>query len=297
MQTPIQSMTGFGTATVQSGTAAVRVDIRSVNGKGLDIRLRIPQGLEAHEAAMRKAISDQLGRGSLQVSVVVDTAMDGDSVIIDEQAFLRLASQAKHVASLADIAPPTTDTILALRGVVVQGSGAQHDPDQLGNAMLDACHQAVAALAENRTAEGQALSALLNNHLSEMERLVGKANTLADKTVAALHERLLASLQQILEPVAETRLDADRLHAEVALLATRHDIREELDRLAAHIAASRQLMDEGGMIGRKLEFLCQEFNREANTLCAKSAATAVTEIGLSMKAIIDQMREQAANVA
>lgn len=299
----LQSMTGFASASstyeVAPGeTIALRCEIRSVNGKGLDVRARFPDGMETVERAVKKIAAEAMARGSVQVSVTVETSAAKSPARLDEALFSALANQAKALAAQNGLQAPSADAILAMRGVVLSDDGRSGVP--IDEAVLEQamtlCHDAVDALAENRRSEGAVIAALLAKQIDELERLVKSCAD--DPALDSAHTKavLAKQLNRLLDTDEGQQLDADRLYVEAALLATKSDIREELDRLTAHIAAARTLLAQGGAIGRKLDFLCQEFNRETNTLCSKSSTSSLTAIGLAMKAVVDQMKEQAANL-
>ncbi|MGB7431569.1 MAG: YicC/YloC family endoribonuclease [Ahrensia sp.] len=299
----LQSMTGFASATstyeVEPGeTVCLRCEIRSVNGKGLDVRARFADGMETVERAVKKIAADAMSRGSLQVALTVETTTGKTGARIDEALFSSFAHQAKMLAAQNGLQAPSADAILSIRGVVTNDdgqSGALFDEAVLEQAMT-LCQDAVEALTDNRRSEGAVIAALIAKQIDEIEQLVHSCAH--DPALDSTHIRALLSTQlnRLLDADEGKQLDADRLHVEAALLATKSDIREELDRLTAHIAAARTLLAEGGPIGRKLDFLCQEFNRETNTLCSKSSTSSLTAIGLAMKAVVDQMKEQAANL-
>lgn len=299
----LQSMTGFARASASfetdSGeTVQLRCEIRSVNGKGLDVRTRFPDGLETVEQNAKKYAAQCLSRGNLQMSLVVETDAGKSSTRIDEALFAKLATQAKEIATNSGLQPPSADAILAMRGVVLvdENEAIGSSDEALVQHAADICREALNSLVDNRRNEGTVIGRLLADQVNEIERLTAAcAGDPALDSAQAL-VTLKAQLDRLLKADEGKTLDPDRLHAEAALLATKSDIREELDRLTAHIAAARDLLAQGGTIGRKLDFLCQEFNRETNTLCAKSSTSSLTATGLAMKAIVDQMKEQAANI-
>lgn len=294
--TDIQSMTGFASAARAIGPAIVTCDLRSVNGRSLDIKLRLPTGLESLEAPMRKRISGRLARGNTQMSLAIDRTDAQTGTRIDGDAFRRLADEAVMLARAANLPPPTADGILMARGVLIADeSAAQLGPDDADEifALID---EALDGLVGMRRTEGGALAAAVARHLGTIETLVSEAMADPASQPAAVRERLAAQIGRLLDDRSDAALDPVRLNAEAALLATKADIREETDRLLAHVAAARALLAEGGAVGRKLDFLSQELNREANTLCAKSASTGLTAIGLDLKSAIDQLREQVQNI-
>lgn len=294
----IQSMTGFGSGSVDIHGIALRADMRSVNGKGFDLRLRLPQALDDAESDFRKLINEKIKRGNVQLAISTEQGEATQSLVIDETLFATLAGQAKALAEKSGLAPPSADAILQMRGVVAASGdvGFQLDADLLRKAALAATGDALGQLVAAREQEGAATAKTMMIHLDQLETLIGQATKDPSTRSHAMHARLVEQIER-LSAVEETSIDPQRLAAEAALLATKADIREELDRLTAHVASARALFADGGAIGRKLEFLSQEFNREANTLCSKSPSASLTKIGLDLKSVIDQLREQAANIA
>ncbi|WP_424993628.1 YicC/YloC family endoribonuclease [Oceaniradius stylonematis] len=289
----IQSMTGFATAHRTIGTVRVNCDIRSVNGRSLDIKLRVPPGLEALEPGLKKRIAGRVARGNIQVSIGAEAPADAVPLAIDAGAFRHVAAQAMALSVETGLAPPTTDGVLQVRGVVLTEDGtaslAPDDSEEIG-ALVDA---ALDGLIAARRSEGAAMAALVAGHIAAIEALVDRAADEPESQPDAIGMRLSAQLERLL---GDSTLDSERLNAEVALLAAKADVTEEIDRLKAHVAAARDHLAKGGPIGRKLDFLAQEFNREANTLCSKSVSSGLTAIGLDLKSVIDQLREQVQNL-
>jgi len=290
------SMTGFADAQGGRDGLRWRWEAKSVNGRGLDLRLRLPPGLDSVEPAARVLATERFRRGSIQATLSMETADAARGLRVDAAALASAVRIAREVAAETGLAPARVDGLLALKGVIVQDDTAP--TDEVGRAARDAniletLAAALDALSKARKSEGAKLAALLEAQMAEIERLVAEASTLAATQPKALRDRLGLQLKELLEAgtVAE-----ERLAQEVALLALRADVREELDRLRAHVQEARALFASGDAIGRKLDFLAQEFNREANTLCSKSADIALTRTGLALKAAIDQFREQAQNV-
>ncbi|WP_102957909.1 YicC/YloC family endoribonuclease [Mangrovicella endophytica] len=291
---PVQSMTGFARA---EGAGGLAFELRSVNGKGLDLRLRLPQGFEIIEPELRKLASARLSRGNLQIALQQRTGEDATAFVIN-QAFLRevLAVTASLVAD-GHATLPSADGILSIRGVVETGEATRPTPEEDAARRAEALRlfgQALDALTADRRREGEALERVLRQRLDEIESLVGRAEADPARSPETIRERLAGQVREL--RAADERLDEARLHQEVSLLATRADIREELDRLRAHVEAARALLSEGGPIGRRLDFLSQELNRESNTICSKSNATSLTAIGLDLKVVVDQFREQVQNL-
>lgn len=294
-------MTGFARTegTVPDGTVSWVWELRTVNGKGLDIRMRLPSGFESLEPKVRQAAADHLTRGNLNValSVSYETAAGGYCVNEDFLDQLITLAAAKAADLPANVGQASLDGLMAVRGVVeVADPDPKTDEERVerAQALLAGLTQALEALVQARAEEGQHMSSLLGAQLDEMESLTAAAKSSAATQPDALKARLKANVEALLE--GSTALPEDRLIQEAAVLATKADVREELDRLVAHIAQGRDLLNKGEPCGRRLEFLSQEFNREANTLCSKSTDADLTKIGLDLKAVIDQFREQIQNV-
>jgi uncharacterized protein (TIGR00255 family) len=291
----LSSMTGFAEISGGHGGLAWRWEAKSVNGRGLDLRLRTPPGLDGIEAPARKLAAARFIRGSLQVVLTVEPQENMRGLKIDPIALAAAVKLAQQIAAETGLAPARVDGILALKGVIVADDGMPLDEAARAHrdaAVLESLAVALDALARERLNEGTKLETVLSGQLDEIEALVRQAGALAASQPQALKERLAAQMNDLLA----SGLPEERLAQETALLAARADVREELDRLAAHVADARAMLKSGRGIGRKLDFLAQEFNREANTLCSKSADIALTRTGLALKAVIDQFREQAQNV-
>ena len=291
----ISSMTGFARASGGNGAAGWSWEVKSVNGRALDIRCRLPQGLERLDPAVRSAVSARLRRGNVTVGLRLSQAPEAAALRVNQAWLDELIALAAEYRARDDIAPPRLDGMLALRGVIEtaevpdDGEGAQDD-----GAMLATLDLALAELVRERQAEGAALAAVLRDRIEEVTELTRQAEALAPTRQEALGARLREQVAALLgagSPVPE-----DRLAMELALLAVKIDVTEEIDRLKSHCAAAARHLQEEGAVGRKLDFLAQEFNREANTLCSKASGAALTEVGLALKAAIDQFREQAQNV-
>lgn len=293
----LQSMTGFARSEGTSGRYRWAWELRSVNGKGLDIRLRLPGGMEALEVEARHRVSEALSRGNLQVTLSVTISENRVEAVVNEEALAAVLKLRDALgASVVDPSPMRLDALLNIRGLVefreaVDGEEIIAVRDA---AILDGLSRAVAALGDMRRREGEALGRLLSGHVDRIEELARRVEADPSRSPEEITRKLEAQLQALLESAPS--LDRDRLHAEAALLATKADLREEIDRLKAHVAAARELLAEGGPIGRKLDFLAQEFNRESNTICSKSNAVAVTSAGIELKVVIDQFREQVQNL-
>lgn len=289
-------MTGFARVEGSAGRFAWALEAKSVNGKSLDLRARVPGGYEFLEPLLRQAAQRHLVRGNVQAFLQLEQSAERLKPTVNEAYLEELLQIAGRLAARG-VAPATADGLLAIRGVLETadeqpvGEEEREERDRRLAADADALF---AALAEQRQREGTALAETLRGHLAAFQALVSEATGLAATQPAALRRRLAEQVGLLLE--ASPALPAERLAQEAALLATKADIREELDRLQAHLAEVARLLDGGGAVGRKLDFLCQELNREANTLCAKSADMALTRVGLEMKSLVDQIREQVQNV-
>jgi len=294
----IHSMTAFASAKGQSGPYAWAWELRSVNAKGLDLRLRVPDWIAGLEAALRTRIGAALTRGSVSLSLRL-TREDELATLSVNAAQLDAVLDALAVIETRaldrgiSLAPSRAADILAQRGVLEQ-SGGDEDTTALRNTLLDAFEPLLADFLAMRAAEGRALHDVLNTQIGRIETLTAEAAALADTRRFDMAEALRQNLARVLDNAAGT--DADRVAQELAMIAVKADITEELDRLQAHVGAARDLLAADGAVGRKLDFLTQEFNREANTLCSKSQHMAMTAVGLELKAVIDQLREQVQNV-
>lgn len=298
----LQSMTGFSSASTSIDAFQVSCEMRSVNGKSLDLRLRLPSGFEAVETAAKKLISDKVKRGNIQVSISLERGNQTSTTRIDHDSFKELSKVASELAKECGLAAPTADAILALRGVVVADDASGHasldeaQRDKMSVGVLAVVEEATNALIHMRELEGAALALMLNSQLQMIESLVSDARKDEASQPEAIFARLSEQLKNILDGKDDLALDPERLHAEVALLVTKSDICEEIDRLSAHVKAARDLLEQGGAVGRKLDFLAQEFNRETNTICSKSSSVTLTATGLALKAVIDQFKEQVQNL-
>jgi len=292
----LQSMTGFARAAGDHAGVTISWELRSVNGKGLEIRVRLPAGLDRLEAPVRQSIQRRFARGNVQATLAVSTGGRLVQPVVNE-AFLRdLAELAKRLESQFGVAPASADGLLSLRGVleVPEDTFDEEERERLDADALAVLEQALDALERSRTTEGEALGAVLMGHLDTIEQLTRRAEADQSRDPAFIRQRLAEQTQLLMN--AAPALDEARLHQEAAFLAAKADIREEIDRLDTHVASARALLAEGGAVGRRLDFLAQEFNRESNTMCSKSNAASVTAIGLELKAVVDQFREQVQNL-
>lgn len=290
----LSGMTGFGAARRAGAFGEVGVEARSVNGKGLDLRLRLPSGLDGLDAAIREMARARFHRGSITVTVTVSAPEGAAGVRIDADRLEVYARAARDLSEKGWAAPANAADLLALKGVITadEADPASLEPEALAAAATEAAGEAFAGLQEARQAEGAALADMLTEHLAEIDALREAAEASAGALPAAIKDRIKAKFDELLP----SGLDPERLEAEAAALAVKADVREELDRLKAHSVEARKLIAAGSPCGRKLDFLSQEFNREANTLCSKAADADLTRAGLAMKAAVDRMREQVQNV-
>jgi uncharacterized protein (TIGR00255 family) len=296
---PLASMTGFARALGQQGGWQWTWEIKSVNARSLDVRMRLPSGNDRLEMAAREAAAKRFKRGSLNFNLALNRS-DADSAASSMQVnsdFLdELVETAQRYQGRVASDPPRIEALLAVRGVV-EPVEAQETEEAFTNrvkAMLESLGEALAALAEAREEEGARLKVVLMDQLAALDALCADASEADGARPDKVMERMRTALDALLE--ASPALSEERLAQEVAVMVAKGDIREELDRLAAHIAAARELLEEGGPCGRRLDFLCQELTREANTLCSKSGDVDLTRVGLAMKAAIEQFREQVQNL-
>ena len=292
----IKSMTGFARAEGTYDGAAWHWEVRSVNGRGLDVRLRLPPGFEQLEPKVREAVARHVTRGSVTISLSSERTEGGAEIRINERALAQVMVAAARVRALTDAAPPRVDGLITIKGVLDLVE-QEENPEQAAarsEAMLKSLDGALIALVAARAAEGSRLAATLNGQLDEIERQVRIVQQSPARTREAIEQRLKEQVSRLLD--ASNGFDPARLHQEAVLLATRADVEEELQRLTSHISAARELLTEDGGVGRKLDFLAQEFNREANTLCSKASDVEITRAGLALKTVIDQLREQVQNI-
>ena len=296
MPAPLASMTGFARSAGAAGGFSWAWELRSVNGRGLDVRLRLPSGFDALEAGLREAAGKVLKRGNVTANLTV-TRQETPKLTPDAAALEQVLTLALTLAKrIPGAEPPRAEALLALPGVLRPAAAVEDEAT--GEAQAAAVRagfaEALAGLVESRNAEGARLGAILTGQIDEIAALRAQAAVEAADQPAAQRARMLDTLRDLLRD--QPALPEERIAQEVAILASRSDVREELDRLDAHIAAARALLAEAAGVGRRLDFLVQEFNREANTLCSKSASVALTATGLKLKAAIEQLREQVANI-
>ncbi len=295
----MKSMTGFAALDGTEDDLGWRWEIRSVNARGLDLKLRLPAGFESLDAPLRARAREALARGSVSASLSVFQARETARMRPDPQAIRAAIELLREVRETAadtglPLAPVTGESLVPALLSAAPDHRAAPDAEALAEPIRTGFAVALSRLVDARQGEGARLKRIIAGHLSQIESLVRDAEACATEAVHVLRERVRRQIRDLVAD--ETTLDAGRLEQEVAVLATRADVREEIDRLKAHIAAAHDLLSAEVSVGRKLDFLTQEFNREANTLCSKSATDALTRIGLDLKTTIDQLREQAANV-
>jgi uncharacterized protein (TIGR00255 family) len=292
----LSSMTGFARGHGVSGPYAWVWEIKSVNGKGLDLRLRIPSGWDAIEVPVRTRAAETLTRGSIQAGLTVERSGAQPVVRVNAAVLDAVLSTVRQLSGKIEAAPPSLDGLLALKGVI-EVSDSEESEDERRSAeaaVITGFVEVIAALGEMRRHEGAALGRVLAARLGDIAALAKRAEDTPGRRPEAIKARLA---EQIATLVAQSdRFDPDRLHQEAIMIATKADVREELDRLEAHVAQAQHLITQGGAVGRRLDFLAQELNREANTLCAKANDAELTNIGLELKAAVEQFREQVQNV-
>jgi uncharacterized protein (TIGR00255 family) len=293
---PLQSMTGFARSQGGDERTSWTWELRSVNARGLDQRFRLPGGWESLEAQARALIAEKLSRGSLQANLTLRTLQAPVRLQVNRELLAQVVALTRELETEVPAAPARLDGLLALRGVMetVEEEEDEAAQERRAAALLVAFREALEDLVAMRAQEGRRLGELVEMHLDRLAELEAAARRTAAAQPETIRARLRALVGELLQ--ADAPLPEERLVQEAALLVGKADVREELDRLNAHIAAIRELLDEGGAIGRRLDFLCQELNREANTLCSKSADVELTRIGLDLKGAIEQLREQIQNL-
>lgn len=289
-------MTGFARNHGASGAYNWAWEIKSVNAKGLDLRLRLPPGWDAVEPAVRNSLGQTLARGTVYATLTVDRVGVVPVVRVNEAVLEAVLSTIKNLAPRLEAAEPRLDGILSLKGVieVLDEDEREEDHRAAEQAIISGFQKTLAALADMRCAEGEALRRVLTQRVTEIATLAGRADAAPGRQPDAIKTRIAEQIAMLMD--SSTRFDADRLHQEAILIASKADIREELDRLISHVGQIKRLIEEGGPIGRRLDFLAQELNREANTLCSKSNDVELTNIGLELKTVVEQFREQVQNL-
>ena len=287
------SMTGF--ARGEGGTDGDRWawEIRSVNGRSLDVRCRLPAGQDGLDAIVRQAVGRHVHRGNVTLTLTLERSASEGRWRINRPLLDEIIAVATEIEA-AGGGPARLESVLSVRGVIEMDEGDANAAGPDRDAMIQTLTEALEALVEARRLEGRRLAETLSGQLDRITEIVTEATAVAATQPQSLRDRLQAQLADLLDghpPIPE-----ERLAQEVAVLASKSDVQEELDRLNAHVAQARQLLDAGGAVGRRLDFLCQELNREANTLCSKAADLTLTRLGLDLKATIEQVREQVQNL-
>jgi uncharacterized protein (TIGR00255 family) len=292
----LSSMTGFARSHGASGPYVFEWELKSVNAKGFDLRVRMPQGWDELEAFAKKRAAELLTRGTVYANLTVKRANALSTVRINEDVLASIVKVAGQLAARIDAVAPSIDGLLAIKGVieVVEPESDEEEDKAARAAAAEAFDKALADLVAMRQREGMALGQILSQRMNEVEALAKKAEAAPGRKPEAIRTRLAEQVAALLE--TSDRFDADRLNQEALLIAARADIREELDRIASHITQARELIGKGGPIGRRLDFLAQEFHREVNTCCSKSNDIELTNTGLEMKNVVEQFREQVQNL-
>jgi uncharacterized protein (TIGR00255 family) len=292
----LSSMTGFARSHGASGPYTFEWELKSVNAKGFDLRMRLPPGWDELEAFAKKRAGEMLSRGTVYANLNVKRANAASTIRINEEVLSSIVKVAGVLAGKIDAVAPSIDGLLGIKGVIeVVEPESNEEEDQAAKAAASAAfEQALQNLVEMRRREGATLGQILSQRMDEIERLAKKAEIAPGRKPEAIKARLAEQIAALLE--ASDRFDPDRLNQEALLIAAKADIREELDRIASHVSQAREMIGKGGPIGRRLDFLAQEFNREVNTCCSKSNDLELTNIGLEMKSVVEQFREQVQNL-
>ena len=292
----LKSMTGFARRDGGAGGLTWHWEIRSVNGRGLDLRFRLPSGFERLEQHARDACKKLLARGSCSLNLSIRQETGAGRIRLNEEIFTQVAEAARRAAALAEAPPAKIDSLLAIRGVIELSEEEleESDIEQRNAAMLADLELALKGLVAARQEEGARLHEVIAKQIDEIEQLTGEIEQAPARKPEAIRARLQEQIARLLDDNAQ--FDEQRLHQEAALLATKADTQEEIERLKAHVASARSMLASDEPVGRRMEFLAQEFNREANTICSKSNDTAISQGGLALKAVIDRLREQVQNI-
>lgn len=294
----LKSMTGFAAKSGALGPHSWGWELRAVNGKGLDLRVRVPDWIPGLEAALRKALTSGVGRGNVTLGLRVVREEGGGGLAVNAAQLATVLDALCQIENAAmdagvSLAPSKATDIVTMRGVLEQAVVVD-DNDALSTALLTEFNEVLSDFNAMRASEGAELNRVMRDQLNQIENLTAEAADLAQARSAEAAHALKRNLARVMDNV--DGIEPDRVSAELALIAVKADITEEIDRLGAHVKAAKDLLDQDGPIGRKLDFLMQEFNREANTLCAKAQSSDLTRVGLALKAVIDQLREQVQNV-
>jgi uncharacterized protein (TIGR00255 family) len=293
----ISSMTGFARTDGTADGLTWTWEARSVNGRGLDVRLRLPPGNEALEIPARDAVAKRFSRGNIAVALAIEKQQTNGAIRLNETVLAEVIKVVDRISTLCGATRPDAAQLLMIKGVLETADQGPEDAEartKRERALIESLEAALEKLSEARRAEGARLADVIKDQLTQIERYAADVRASPSRAPEAILARLKDNIARLLDTTAA--LDGDRLHQEAVLLATRADVEEELQRLASHVGAARDILNEPGAVGRKLDFLAQEFNREANTLCSKANAVDVTRLGLQLKTVIDQFREQVQNV-
>ncbi len=292
----LSSMTGFARASGHRANMSWAWDVKSVNGKAFDLRLRLPPGFDHLEVQARTVLAQSFKRGNFQASLNIESANENATVRINELVLEQVVREAEKLRYRLGGAAPQPEALLALRGVMEASaeSLSEAETQALDEALLDSLVAAAKDLTKSRRDEGARLKLILDAQLKQVAELTQLAKVHPARTTEKIKVRLREQVAKLME--ASSSFDEERLHQEAVLLSTRSDIAEEIDRLNSHVEAAQALLKSSEPIGRKFDFLAQEFNREANTLCSKSNDKSLTAIGLELKTVIDQLREQVQNI-
>ena len=292
----VNSMTGFARSQGTLGDFTWHWELRSVNGRGLDVRLRLPPGFEAIEQPARKTLSSTFARGNISANLTARRTVNDVEIQLNEHVLQQVLAAVEKIRALTNAPAPTAEGLINTKGVldILDKTESTESQNKKQAELLQGLNQAIADLQAMRGSEGQQLHNIIQKQLEEIQR----SATLIKQSAANQPDKVAGRLKQQLEMLLgnETTVQPERLHQEIAILLTKADVSEELDRIDAHIVAAQELLEQSSPVGRKLDFLTQEFNREANTICSKSNDIEITKAGLAMKAAIDQMREQVQNV-
>ena len=293
-------MTGYARAQGSDERRRWVWEARSVNGRNLEVRCRVPAGFDRLENPARTAVSGRMKRGNVSINLTITSERQAKPLRINRVLLADLAGLVEEVRKSTGAAAPSADGLLRVRGVIEEEDEGEETEEALAaldKALTATLNEMLKSLVSARTAEGKALALVIDGHIGEIESLCKRASERAQAQIGLVRERFESQLKELLERAPA--LSEERFAQEVALLVGKADVREELDRLDAHIAQARSLLKDArpdNPVGRKFDFLCQEFNREANTLCSKSADIELTRIGIDLKGAVERMREQVQNV-
>ena len=292
----LSSMTGFARSHGTSGPYAFEWELKSVNAKGFDLRMRLPPGWDEIETVARKRATEILSRGTVYANLTVKRGNALSTVRVNEDVLNSILRIAADLAGKIDAVAPSVDGLMAIKGVieVVEPEADEEEDKAAKLAVAASFEEALTALVAMRKREGATLGEILTLRLDEIETLAKQAEAAPGRKPEAIRARLAEQIASLLE--SSDRFDSDRLNQEALMMAAKADIREELDRIASHVSQAREMIGKGGAVGRRLDFLAQEFNREVNTCCSKSNDIELTNTGLAMKNVVEQFREQVQNL-